>query len=510
MLLSYTYADRVFIVYAQELYAMLKRILLGIGLLLGLLIALLVGRALMFPSKQITVKPVTVEVDAKEVAGRLAEAVRFKTISHQDPKQFDPKPFLALHAFMQKSFPNAHKVLTREVINQYSLLYTWKGSDTSLPPVVLMGHMDVVPVQKGTEKDWKHPPYSGKLADGAIWGRGTLDDKVAVIGLMEAAEFLAKKGFQPTRTIYFAFGHDEEIGGNDGAKKIAELLAKRKVKAAFVVDEGMAVTHGIMAGLGAPMALIGLAEKGYVTVRLKARSSGGHSSMPPRESAAGILSRAVLRLEKNPMPARIVGATRQLLNFVGPEMNFGNKLVISNLWLLEGVLRGILEKKPSTNATLRTTTAVTILRAGVKDNVLPITAEALVNFRILPGDSVQSVVAHVKKVINDKRVKVDKGEAGLNKEPSPVSDTNTKGFVSMHKSIRQVFHKAKVAPGLVLGGTDSRHFINVSQQIYRFLPIEVTSKDLKRLHGTNERITVSNYAKAVQFYIQLLRNVNGK
>lgn len=485
---------------------MLKKFAWGLGGLLLVLLVWMCVRAMMFKSKQIQISAVSVEVDAQAVAARLARSVQFKTISHQDPKKFDGKPFLALHAFLQKAFPKVHATLKREVVQKYSLLYTWKGSDPSLAPMLLMGHMDVVPVLPNTLKEWKYPPYSGTIAEKAIWGRGTLDDKVAVIGTLEAAEHLIQKGFKPKRTIYFAFGHDEEVGGEQGAVQIAKLLQSRGVKLSFAVDEGMAVTHDIMPGFTQPLALIGIAEKGYLTLKLIARAQGGHSSMPPKNTAAGILSQAISRLEANPMPARIEGVTGELFSFVGPEMKWGNRLAIANLWLLGGVLEKMLSKKPSTNATIRTTTAVTVLRAGVKDNVLPVTAKALVNFRILPGDTIKSVVQHVKKVIADKRVRVVRQGAGLDKEPSPISDPSSKSFDVLHRSIRQVFPKTIVTPGLVLGGTDSRHFIRLTKQIFRFLPIEVHARDLKRIHGTNERITVANYAKAVMFYVQLMKN----
>lgn len=485
---------------------MLKRVALVLGVGLLLLVGVLLTRAMTFRSKQLNIKEVPISLNAKEVAGRLAKSVQFKTISHQDPNKFDGKPFLALHAFLEKAFPTVHQKLTRKVIGKYSLLYTWKGSKPSLKPVILMGHMDVVPVQPGTEKEWKHPPYSGKMTKTAVWGRGTLDDKVAVLGVLEAAEHLLKKGFQPARTLYFAFGHDEEVGGRYGAMQIASYLAKKNVKAEYVLDEGLAVTQGIMPGFKQPLALIGIAEKGYLTARIVARADGGHSSMPPKQTAAGILSQAIVRLEANPMPAAVKGVTASLFSYVGPEMGFGNRLVVANLWLFGGVLRGMLERKASTNATLRTTTAVTILRAGVKDNVLPIKAEAMVNFRILPGDTIESVLAHMRRVINDKRVTVSKDKAGLNKNPSPISSPSSPGFAMVHRSVRQVFHNSIVTPGLVLGGTDSRHFVGVTKNIYRFLPIEVTSSDLKRIHGTGERITISNYAKSVKFYMQVMRN----
>jgi carboxypeptidase PM20D1 len=235
---------------------------------------------------------------------RLAQALRFATISHEDPAQVDRAPFRELHRFLEESFPQVHHSLKREVIEEYSLLYTWQGTDASLAPALFAGHIDVVPVESGTETEWQYPPFEGCVEEGYIWGRGALDDKVAVLGLLEAAEALLARGFQPHRTIYLAFGHDEEVGGTYGAKRIAALLQQRGVRLEFALDEGLAVTEGIIPKVSKPVAMVGIAEKGYLCLELSAESRGGHSSMPPSETAIGILSAAITRLERHPMPPR--------------------------------------------------------------------------------------------------------------------------------------------------------------------------------------------------------------
>lgn len=484
---------------------MLKKILMLVGVVVVALVAVVMFKAATFSSKQLKVKPVKVDIDEKGVAQRLAASVRFRTISFENPKMFKGKPFADLLKFIEKSYPLVHKNLKKEVINNYSLLYTWKGSDSSLKPFMIMGHTDVVPVAKGTLKDWKHPPYSGKIVNGAIWGRGTLDDKVAVFGALEAVEALLAKNFKPKRTLYLSFGHDEEIGGHQGAQAIAKLLKKRGVTLEYVIDEGMVITKGILPGVKKPVALIGLAEKGNVSLKLSLKGKGGHSSMPPKHTSIGLLSSAIHRLERNQMPPRLEGPTGTMFEYAGPEMSFGMRLVFANMWLFKPLVIGLLEKKKSTNATIRTTTAATIFSSGTKENVLPTHATAIVNFRILPGDSVKSVIAHVKKVIKDKRIKVELG-SGFNNEPSSVSPTKVMGFKVIQRTIGEIFPDAVVAPNLVIGGTDSLHYKIVCKNIYRFLPLSVTSADLKRIHGTNERIVAKNYANIVRFYIQLVRN----
>lgn len=487
---------------------MLKKLLKLIGITLLLVLVAVAANTWLFSSKQVQVQPVTIAVDTQAVAQRLSQSITFPTISHEHPKQFDPKPFVGFHQFLQQTYPRVHQHLKREMVNQYSALYTWTGTDPKLQPYLLMGHLDVVPVAPGTEKDWKYPPFSGKIAEGAIWGRGTLDDKCAVLGILEAVEALLQQGYRPKRTVYLAFGHDEEISGKQGAQAIAALLKQRGIKLAYVLDEGMVIVHGIVPGIKKPTALIGLAEKGYLTVQLSVKGTGGHSSMPPKQTAIGVLSSAIHRLERNQMPAHYHGPTAEMFTYLGPEMALGLKMVFANLWLFRPLVKRILAAKPSTNASIRTTTAVTLVEGGVKDNVLPIHAKATVNFRILPGDTIDSVTAHVHRIVQDKRVQVSVLHPEFGKNPSPVSPTNTASFATLQRTIREIFPDAIVAPNLMLGGTDSRHFIELSPNIYRFLPLSLTSPDLDRIHGTNERITLENYANIVRFFLRLIQNSN--
>ena len=478
--------------------------ILGIGLI-GLSI-LLVFNTLRLPSKQLQVKTVKFKVNAQQLAENLGRSIQFQTISYQDPKRFQGKTFEAFHKYLEKTFPQVQKLLQREIVSKYSLLYTWRGSNSALKPYLLMGHLDVVPIAKGTERDWKHPPYSGRLADGAVWGRGTLDDKAAVMGSLEAVEALLREKFKPQRTLYLAFGHDEEIGGNDGAKEIAALLKKRGVELEYVLDEGLVITHGIMPGTKKPVALIGLGEKGYLTLKLTVKTKGGHSSIPPKHTSIGLLSSAVHRLEHNPMPARLQEPMTYMLSYIGPELDFTKKLAFANVWLFRPLLLKLFTAKASTNASIRTTTAVTMFNSGIKENVIPIHASIFVNFRILPGDRIQNVIHHVERVIQDKRIQISIPNHKLKMEPSPISSTEGVGFKVVQRTIHEIFPNTIVGPGLVLGGTDSRHFSTLSKNIYRFLPISYTSSDSKRFHGTNERILINNYANLVCFFQRLIQN----
>jgi carboxypeptidase PM20D1 len=487
----------------------MKKIILALLLCIVVLCTVILFKTFSFNSKQLEVEPIAdITIDTKRVAQNLSRAIQYKTISSQDPSKFDAAPFLAFHKFLEEAFPGIHSQLKKEVINKYSLLYRWKGSDENLKPIVLMAHFDVVPVPYGSGGDWTYPPFSGKIADGFIWGRGSLDDKGCLIATMEAVEALLTDGYTPRRTVYLAFGHDEEIGGSNGAAYIAELFQTRNVKAEWVLDEGAIVAMDLVPGVTNPVSLIGIAEKGYVTLVLTVEHAGGHSAMPPPQSAVGILSTAIHNLQDNPFPADMESPGMQMFDYVGPEMPFGMKLLFANRWLFSPLIKSELEKTKSMNAIIRTTIAPTIFNAGTKENVLPQKATAMVNFRLLPGDSVEYAVKHVKESIDDPRIMITISEIHQPLEASPVSDINQESYRILQQSIRQVFPQSIAAPFLVVAGTDTKHYKNISGNIYRFLPVRITSEDLERFHGTNERLGVNNLEEMVKFYIQLIRNSN--
>ena len=457
------------------------------------------------------VTPVAVTVDSAGAIGRLAGAVKFETVSYEEGTRApDSAAFRALHAYLASSFPLVHKTLARETVAGLSLLYTWRGTDTTLAPVVLMGHLDVVPVIPGTEANWTQPPFSGNLADGFVWGRGTLDDKVSVLAVLEAAEGALRAGFAPKRTIYFAFGHDEEVGGS-GARALKAALQARGLKApALVLDEGGAIMPGETVGApGTTVALIGASEKGFLSLQLSVKGAGGHSSAPPSHTAIGTLATAITRLENSPFPMVLDGPTAEMMSRVRAAMPYGTKLALSNLWLFKSVVMQGMASKPASAAMLRTTTAVTIVHGGVKTNVLPIDAKAVVNFRIRPGETIQSVTDYVKRVIADTSVAIE--AVGFKTEPSPVSDASGAGFKAIERSLREVstLPGLIVTPYLVTGGTDARNWSDVSTQTFRFLAAPMSADALTRAHGTNERVALGSYIMAVKFYERLLRNTDG-
>ena len=485
----------------------MKRII-GVTVLVLVLVltAVALERTFTFPSRQPQAAPVPLEpLDTAALAQRLAGALRFKTVSYQDSSQFDAREFDGFQLYLRTTFPRLHAALKLEKVNGYGLLYEWTGSDPNRQPIVLLAHQDVVPVESGTESRWTEPPFEGRIAGGYVWGRGALDDKGSLVGILEAVEHLVAAGTKPRRTVYLAFGYDEEVGGRRGAARIADLLASRNVHPELVLDEGGALANGLVAGISAPVALIGIAEKGYVTVGLTAQAEGGHSSMPPDETAVGILAAAITRLEHQQMPRAIRGPTAAMFDFLGPEMPFGPRLVMANRWLLGGILARKFGATPQGNAMLRTTTAPTVLQAGVKENVLPSSARALVNFRILPGDSVGSVVEHVRRAVHDARISVEPLQETMS-DPSGVTSVDAEPFQLLARTIRQVVPEAVVTPWLVVGATDSRHYARLTPNVLRFVGAAIGKDDLRRVHGTDERVGVQAYAVAVRFYIQVLKN----
>jgi carboxypeptidase PM20D1 len=443
------------------------------------------------------------EVDVDLAVGHLGEAIRFETISRNEGVVDNPESFLAFHAFLETAYPRIHAAMRREVVAEYSLLYTWSGSDPSLPPILLLAHQDVVPVEAGTEKDWEAPPFAGEVRDGYVYGRGATDDKGYLVAVMEAMETLLARGFEPRRTVMLAFGHDEEVLGS-GARAMARLLKERNIRAWLVLDEGMAVLldNPLTAK---PAALIGVAEKGYMTVRVTARSEGGHSSMPPRETAAERLSRAILAIRADPFPGHLdEGPIADMLDALIPSLGFVQRAALSNRWAFGPLLRARMASTPTGNALLRTTIAPTGLSGGTKENILPQEVHALINLRLNPQDSVEGALAHLRRSVS--RLEGIKVEIhGSPAEPSPLSSTKSDSFALLAAAARaHAPAGAPVVPMLVLGGTDSRHYAPVAENVYRFAPEWGSQLEYKRIHGTGERLSVENLGRMVRFFAQLV------
>lgn len=449
------------------------------------------------------------DVDSLGVSERLSMGIQFATISYMDESKVERDAFIGFHQFLNDAYPQLHQTLSLEKVGELSLLYRWKGTDASLKPILFMSHQDVVPVDSETRDRWVHAPFSGAIDDGIIWGRGAVDIKSGVLGVMEAIEDLLSKGFVPKRDIYLAFGHDEEVGGKEGAAKISALLKERGLDFQFILDEGGSIVgDGIIPGIEVPVALIGIAEKGYVSLELKATANGGHSSMPPKHTALGVIAQAIVDIENHPFPANMA-YSRQLFNTIGPAMGGVKKAIFANMWLTEPLVERILSGYKTTNAAVRTTTAVTMAKGSSKDNVLPSEASAVVNFRIMPGESGESVKAYIEQVIDNPEIEVSILD-GFSGEPSSVSKSDNASFAMLKDAIYRVTQDESlvVAPYLVTAGTDAKHYTGLSDSIYRFAFNRFTPETLERMHGINEQVQVDDYVDMVKFFRELILGAN--
>jgi carboxypeptidase PM20D1 len=460
-----------------------------------------VVRTILFERAQGSVEKIEgVPIDEQQVAEHLAAAVRCQTVPLDETGTPDPQAFLQLHQMLEQTYPLVHQKLRREVVNGYSLLYIWQGSRADLEPVMLMAHQDVV---SADPSEWTYPPFEGKVTDGFIWGRGTLDIKNQLIGIMEAAEVLLQQGYRPERTILFGLGHDEETGGVNGCKILGQKLKEKGIHLAGIVDEGGGIMEGLAAGVRGPIALVGVSEKGYLTVEFTVHGQPGHSSTPPPQTSIGILARALSRLEAHPLPTHL-RRLRPLYAGIGRAAPIYLQVAFANVWLFGTLLKRWLVPIPEMNASMRTTTALTIVNGGVEDNTIPAEAKAIVNFRLLPGDTIAEVLWHIKSVIKDERVKFKPVEGKYN-EALPVSPTKVPAYESLSMVIRQVFDNPPVAPFVMLGGTDCQHFVPVCDHIYRFTSVVMDQSFMGLEHGIDERIPVEAMGKMVKFYSRLMQ-----
>ena len=483
---------------------MLKKILSLIIFILVVFTAYLLYNTSIFKSKQINYDPAN-KIDIRDTAlHRLAEAIQIRTISTEDPVDFDSTEFNRFVDYLENSYPRIERHLKKTIINHYSFLYEWRGKHDTIKPVILVAHLDVVPAPEEDLNSWTDPPFSGEIKDGKIWGRGAMDDKVGVIGILEAVEHLLMDGFEPQRTIYLAFGHDEENGGSQGAKSIAEFLKTKGVEPEFVLDEGYTITQGLVPGVLTDLALIGIAEKGFASIKLSINLDGGHSAMPNDETAIELITRAISKLENNPFQAEITEPVQQFLEHVGPEMRFQEKLVFANNILFKSMILGIYQQSPRSRAVVQTTMAPTVFNAGIKENVIPSSASSIINFRILPGTTIEEVIQNVHKTIDDDRIQLSLKD--FHSEPSKVSSTNSAGYTIINQSVKEVFPYAITAPNLVIAATDGRHYGSICENVYRFIPIRLTPDNINALHGINECIPIEEFMDVIRFYVQLIKN----
>ncbi|QUH30475.1 M20/M25/M40 family metallo-hydrolase [Vallitalea guaymasensis] len=470
-----------------------------------LLLIIITVRTIRFKNVDIHVseQDSNVKYDRMACANKLAKSVQIKTISNSDYSITDWEQFKRYHSLIEEMFPLVHKNIDRKIINEYSLLYHWNGKNkNNKKPIIITAHMDVVPIEEGTEKDWKQEPFSGAIVDDIIWGRGTIDTKVHMIAVLEAAELLLKEGFVPDRDVYFGFGHDEEVGGKQGAVKIVEYLKGQGIEFDYVLDEGGCVTEGAIKEIAKPIALIGIGEKGYCNIKIEIEGNGGHASMPPKHTSLGLIGQVINNLETKQCKLKLTKPVEEFLLKIGPEMKLLNRIILSNLWLFRPLFVRVFSKMQSGNALLRTTTAVTMAEGSMEPNVLPQKASVTCNFRVLPGETGEDLVNHIEQVNKDIPIKIQPLRM---EDPSMISSSKTEGFKKIENITNRVYKDVIVAPYIVLAGTDARKYEPVCNNIYRFSPYKLHNDELGKIHGTNENLSVDNVNKCLEFFYYLLK-----
>ena len=433
---------------------------------------------------------------------KLSRLIQFATVSSYNPGDEDEEAFAALKKELPLLYPLVHAAMEREEPSDRALLYTWKGRNAALKPAILCAHFDVVP--SGDPAKWSRGPFSGDIAEGAVWGRGAQDIKVLMASMLEAAEILISRGFVPERTVYFAFGGDEEVGGVRGASAIAKNLAGKGVEASFLLDEGGPISVGMLSFAKRPLALVGVAEKGYVDLCVRTEGKGGHASMPPRHTAPGDLARAIAALEAAPPPARLTRTIRSFLAYLAPQSSPPYRFLFKNLWLTTPLIKLAFGGAPTTNALIRTTTACTMLKGSAKENVLADSAEATVNVRILPGESVQVVIDRMRKLLKRYGAEVTVKYAGHAVEPSRESSTDHEGWRAIESALGISHPESACVPFLFSAGTDTKHYRDIVEAAYRLTSIPQSQEDLKGVHGDNERVRLPDLDNCAAFYAALL------
>lgn len=440
------------------------------------------------------------DVNAERFVEVLSEAITHRTVLLDDGSH-DPEAFDDLQAMLAERYPRVHADLERETFSGHALLYTWEGSDPDLDPILLMAHQDVVPVEEGTEGDWIAPPFDGAVVDGRIYGRGALDCKGPLIAIFEALEYWLENGEKPCRTVLLVSGHDEEIGGAEGAGTIADALQKRGITPWFVVDEGGAIVDGVLPAVKAPIALIGVAEKGFVNIKLTARGEGGHSSLPSSDTAIARLSIAIAELEAHPVPPRI-DALMPLVDSLSDHLPGVVGVLASNPSAAASLLSRLFSNDPMMDALQRTTMVPTVISGGVKVNVVPQSASVVFSVRIIPGDTQPTVIEHIEAVVGPD-IEIEVLEE-MRSEPSRFSSVESKAWVTLTGVVEEVFPEAVVAPYVLMGATDSRFFEGFSGDVYRFSPFVLDGEAVSGFHGTNESVRVGDARRAVTFFVRLI------
>ena len=440
----------------------------------------------------------TVSFDKDAAVNALAELIKCKTISYSDHSLEDDAQFEKLISRLPGLYPHVFRVCEFQQLPDRALLFKWPGKKAG-DPAVLMAHYDVVPVN---EENWEKPPFDAIIEDGVMWGRGTLDTKVTFNGALFAANHLIGQGFQPEHDVYLAFSGGEEVNGK-GAPNIVSWFEAKGIVPAMVVDEGGAVVENVFPGVKAPCGLIGIAEKGMINAQYRCVSSGGHASAPKPHTPVGILARACARVENKPFKAHIDGPAAQMFDTLGRYSTFLYRMIFANLWCFGWVI-DLLGKTSGgeMNALVRTTVAFTQMEGSSARNVIPPEAKMVSNMRLNPSDSVDSALAYLRKVVNDDQVEITALESF---EPSPVSETDCDAWDKVASAVAETWRGCIVSPYLMVQCSDSRHYGRISNHVYRFSAMDLTSEERATIHGNNERIRLECIHRAVEFYIRLIQ-----
>ncbi|MCG9899414.1 MAG: M20/M25/M40 family metallo-hydrolase [Hydrotalea sp.] len=511
-----------------------KKVILSIAVIVLFLIAFIIVRTVSYPFGKPSVdsEVIAAQIDSTEIQ-RFAGGLKFETVSFGDSTLMRYGAFDSFRTYLQSQYSQVFATCEVELLEKHSLVLRWKGKDTTLLPLLFLSHYDVVPpgdysndestdvfdwshdhvhnsnVPKEVASSWEFPPFSGSVKGGRIYGRGALDMKNMLFALLESSNRLIAKGYQPSRTIYFSFGHDEEIGGINGARKVAAHFKQKGLRFEAVYDEGgIIAAKGSLPGIDAPVALVGLAEKGFVTYKFKVKGVGGHSSMPPLQSAMGAASIIMQRLENEQMKPQLIQPIKSFLSNVGGVMGWVNKMAIANLWLFEPILLKQFVKEPSTNALVQSTTALTMMKGSDGENVLPPIAEFTANFRILPGNTVADIRAHVEAACKGYDVEIVQVREA--REPSNISPIDSRSYQIIEESIKRLYPETLITPYITIGGTDAIKYEIVSNNVYRFMPIVLNQPEQRSIHNFNESISIQNYANMIAHFSYIMEHYDQK
>lgn len=502
-------------------------IILTIFLLIFVLIGVVVVKTLTYPFARFEAvdeaEPMTYTLP-EDAARRLSKAIRIPTVSGDINRETD-NPFDQFKAYLPEAFPAVYKSLDTLTVNKYGLLFHWKGKDDTRKPILFLAHYDVVSVRESEADEelfgeeiyrpadaakppvtdvqtrWDFPPFSGAVADGRIYGRGTVDVKGMLLAQLEAVNALLVDSFQPEQDIWFAYGFDEETGGMEGAARMAAYFKQNDIAFDAVYDEGSVVMAPGIAGTRRAIALVGLGEKGVCTMNITVKALGGHSSMPPYKSSLVLAAEIIEQLNTNQLPAQIIPPIQSFLDRIGGSMSFMSQMAIANQWLLKAPLLDMLGQNPSTNSLIRTTTAITMAKGSDYPNILSTTAGITVNFRILNGETVDMVVDHVKEICADYDVDI---QVELAQEPSALSSEDTPAYRAIERSMAKIYPEASVVSFISPTASDARKYESVSNNVYRLIPICLNEFEQRTIHNTNEYISLENYKKMIYYFKDLM------